>query len=132
MAGVAFYLVGALVGLFNRLRGEADSDSAVEDYGLALARLVHTPLFSGLAAVSGVLLTAILAGFSGVATTSSGTASASLLSDIFKLNPGSLLLAALFGLTPGLLIDRLGQAKALTDNIKATGAPNQTPSSASS
>ncbi len=132
MAGVAFYLVGALVGLFNRLRSEADSDSAVEDYGLALARLVHTPLFSGLAAVSGVLLTAILAGFSGVATATPTDTSVSLLPTIFKINPGSLLLAALFGLTPGLLIDRLGQAKALTDNIKATGAPNQTAAPASS
>jgi hypothetical protein len=54
------YLVGAIVGLFNRLRIEAGQSSAVEDFGLSQARLVVTPLVSGLAAVAGVYLIAAL------------------------------------------------------------------------
>ena len=54
------YLVGAIVGLFNRLRIDAGQSSAVEDFGLSQARLVVTPLVSGLAAVAGVYLIAAL------------------------------------------------------------------------
>ncbi len=57
-----YYLVGGVVGLFSRLRVDAEANSAVEDYGLAKVRLIATPLISGLAAVSGVVLTALLAG----------------------------------------------------------------------
>jgi hypothetical protein len=55
------YLVGAVVGLLGRLRAEAQADTAVEDEGLSIARLLVTPLFSGVGAVGGVLLTALLA-----------------------------------------------------------------------
>ncbi len=59
-AAAAFYLVGAIVGLFNRLHAESGTEAAIQDYGLSRARLIQTPLFSGLAAVGGVLLTAML------------------------------------------------------------------------
>ena len=52
------YLVGALAGLLNRLRIESSRSSAVEDFGLHLARLIATPLLSGLAGVAGVYLVA--------------------------------------------------------------------------
>jgi hypothetical protein len=60
--GVAaiFFLVGAAVGLFNRQRVGSGADTHIEDYGLWHARLVHTPVFSGLAAVAGVVLFAIV------------------------------------------------------------------------
>jgi hypothetical protein len=108
----------------------------VEDYGLSRARLIHTPLFSGLAAVGGVMLVMVLPALVNLsAITPEGAASASggsmppnvapQLADIFQLNAISLLVAALFGLTPGLLIDRLHQAETYTANIKATAAPHQ-------
>jgi hypothetical protein len=55
-----FYLVGATMGLFDRLRRESQAEVAIEDYGLSTARLVTIPLFSGLGAVGGVLLVAML------------------------------------------------------------------------
>ncbi len=60
--GVAaiFFLVGAAVGLFNRQRIGSGANTHIEDYGLWHARLVHTPVFSGLAAVAGVVLFAIV------------------------------------------------------------------------
>jgi hypothetical protein len=60
VAASTFYLVGAAVGLWGRLRGEFQTEAAVEDYGLSAARLITTPLFSGLAAIGGVMLVAML------------------------------------------------------------------------
>ena len=57
IAATAFYLVGALVGLFGRLYNESQTSNSIDDYRLALARTVATPLFSGIAAVGGVMLT---------------------------------------------------------------------------
>src|SRR5215831_2309471 len=65
-AATAFFLVGAVVGLFNQLYLDASTEIATEDYGLATARLLHTPLFSGLAVLGGVVLILILT--SGVAS----------------------------------------------------------------
>jgi hypothetical protein len=65
-AASAFYLVGATIGLLSRLRGESQSDSGVEDYGLSTARLITLPLFSGLAGIGGVVLMAMLPGTSAV------------------------------------------------------------------
>ncbi len=130
VAAVTFYLAGALIGLFHRLRLESESNSAVEDYGLAMAHLVHTPLFSGLAAVSGVLITAMLVGASGLGTAPSVQPEPGWES-IFRLSPGTILIAALFGLTPSLLIDRLNQAQTRINNIQATAAPNDAGSAAS-
>jgi hypothetical protein len=59
VAAATFFLVGASVGLFNRLRAQSQADAAVEDYGLSAARLVTIPVFSGLAAIAGVVLIAM-------------------------------------------------------------------------
>lgn len=59
-AGVSFYLVGAVVGLLARLRGEAEGTGDIADYGLSTARLWSTPLLSGLAALGGVVVVATL------------------------------------------------------------------------
>ena len=55
----SFYLVGGILRLFRQL-GEASSVNTVKeaDYGLSTARLMHAPLFSGLAAIGGVVLVA--------------------------------------------------------------------------
>ena len=101
------YLVGAIVGLFNRLRIEAGQSSAVEDFGLSQARLVVTPLVSGLAAVAGVYLIAALPVL--LPNGSDPPATAPVLSEVFDLatNSMALVYAAIFGLAPSTLTSRL-------------------------
>ena len=96
----ALYLVAALAGLINRLRIESSTGSAGEDYGLHLARLIATPLLSGLAGVGGVYL---------VAATSGSLNGTLELNKVFDLgqNQASLLVAATFGLVPAQLFSGL-------------------------
>jgi hypothetical protein len=137
VGGVAYYLVGATVGLFNQLRVDSGVGEGQEDFGFNRARLFFTPVLSGLAAVGGVLIVALLgeainfgpiagsgleiANASGTFETTNGgpilenatvqlqTRESVPLSDIFELQTFGigLLVAAVFGLTPDLLIDRL-------------------------
>ncbi|HEV8229762.1 MAG TPA: hypothetical protein VGQ86_07375 [Candidatus Limnocylindria bacterium] len=118
----AFYLVGAVVGLFARLRSESLSLAVIDDYGLGDARLRVTPLLSGLAAIAGVVLMAnVLVPATDVVApatvddtgkitrVSSEVRPPATLDQVFDLalNPAGLLAAAVFGLTPGLVLDRL-------------------------
>jgi hypothetical protein len=99
--GLAYFLVGALVGLFAELYGASRGQrGAVHDYGLALVRLLTVPVLSGIAAVLGVVLTRV---------GSSATVSEVTLDQIFSLEtyPLGIVVAAIFGLTPGLLLERL-------------------------
>ena len=116
VAAVALFLVGAIVGLFNRLRIEGSANSAVEDFGLFEARLLHTPVVSGLAGIAGVFLVAVV---SPAALSSTAGASLELptLGEIFDLtaHPPTLAIGAVFGLAPGLIIDRLQRE---TDGLK--------------
>jgi hypothetical protein len=129
-AVAVFYLVGAIVGLFNRLRIEAGQTSAVEDFGLSQARLVVTPLVSGLAAVAGVYL---IAAFPALLPTGTGSSSAAQpLTAVYDLaaNPIGLVYAAVFGLAPGTLTSRLASASArLERDLQSTEAasPGGTP-----
>jgi hypothetical protein len=129
VAASAFYLVGAVTGLLSRLYGEARTDAAVEDYGLSAMRLLSTPLVSGLVAIAGVVLVAMLPLATSVFTPPTNTPPAALqqpaaapssiaptppvptMDNIFDLNKNllGLLVAAVFGLTPGLLFNRLQQ-----------------------
>jgi len=59
-SAIACFLIGATVGLFNRLYLDASTETAVEDYGLSAARLLHTPLLCGLAAVFGLTPSALI------------------------------------------------------------------------
>jgi len=98
-SAAVFYLVGAMVGLFRQLRSASAADHVLQDdFGLSAARLIHTPLFSGLAALGGVVLVHML---------ESGARLS--LGDIFNLqkNEIGLVTAAIFGLTPALLITGL-------------------------
>jgi len=47
------------------------------------------------------------------------------LSEIYRLTPGSVILAGLFGLTPGLLLDRLRQSNRFMGNLISTEASNR-------
>jgi hypothetical protein len=59
VAAASYFVVGAVVGLLVRLRADATRNVAMEDMGLSTARLIHTPLLSGIAAIAGVALIAL-------------------------------------------------------------------------
>jgi len=122
VAGTAFYLVGGIVGLFKQLHSASENETITEeDYGLSLARLLHTPLFSGLAALGGVVVTSLA-----VAVIPSGvkpTESLPTLAQIFDLteNRAGLVVAAVFGLAPSLLISRLhGQVERYKSDLRSS------------
>jgi hypothetical protein len=90
---IVFYFLGAIVGLFSRLYTEWNSkDPVKDDYGLSMARILVTPLLSGLAALVGVLLF----------TSASGT-----IAKIYEFNLQNLVLAAVLGYAPNTVIDKL-------------------------
>lgn len=112
VAGATFFLVGAVIGLFNRLYLDASAQTVVEDYGLSSARLLHTPLLSGIAALGGVLVVPMLAALinpSADAAVAASAASVPRLEDIFNVaeRPFGVVVAAIFGLSPATLINRL-------------------------
>lgn len=104
-----YYIIGASVGLLPRLRTSAAKTVAVEDYGLATARLIQAPLLSGVAGLAGVVLTGITGH---LLLQSVGVASGTdVLAPLFTLDLKTLssgfLAAAIFGLSPALLLERL-------------------------
>ncbi len=102
MAATAFYLIGAVTGLFGRFYHESIASNAIDDFGFSIARLIATPLLSGLAGIGGVLFTVMFAALGGPAAGGMVT-----LGNIFNLDPKLFLAAAIFGLTPNLLIKGL-------------------------
>jgi len=133
-AAAAFYLVGATVGVFAQLQALSSTTVLEEDYGLRRVRLYQTPMFSGVAAVGGVVVTAMLLALTPVATGSGEKAAAQPppLSKIFDLEsyPVNILIAAVFGLTPSLLINRLNAAsEQYKKDLKSTDAAEHPPPS---
>jgi hypothetical protein len=125
-AGAVFYVVGALAGLVNRLFLDFNSDSAVEDYGLSVVRLVVIPIISGLTALGGVLVTAQLPLSPPTSNTISvSSPSTPALNTIYNLdsNGFGIVTAAIFGLTPNLLIGRLTQSEQYKAQLQSTTAP---------
>ncbi len=124
IAATAFYIVGAIAGLFGRFYNELSSSKGGDDYGLTLARLIATPLLSGLAGVGGVLVTALV--YSKLVA-GAGDTSATLLSNIFGLKATIyLLVAAVFGLTPNLIIRSLQQqAEKYVSDLKSSKGSEQ-------
>lgn len=98
-----YFLIGAVTGLFARAQAEWTAETAVDDFGLATARLLQVPWLSGLAAVGGVLLTSVIDG------SFAENQSVHELVAIFDSRPILFIIAAVFGLTPDLLIRRLQQ-----------------------
>jgi hypothetical protein len=123
LGATAFYMVGAVSGLFGRFYKESKSNKSsggIDDYGLAQARLIATPILSGLAGVGGVLITIILyttllmpAINNSAAAHNSNIVQANqsvqiTLEDVFRPDePSYLLTAAVFGLAPNLIIGGL-------------------------
>jgi hypothetical protein len=114
VAVTVFYLVGALIGLFNRMQSASTSSLSIEDYGLSTALLIETAPFSGLAAIGGVLVTGLV----GVALNHPSVTTSMDLGSIFDLgkNQFGIVVAAIFGLTPNLLTANLQKA---TDQYKS-------------
>ncbi len=102
MAATAFYMIGAVSGLFGRFYNEVNTHAAIDDYGLSAARLLAIPLLSGLAGIGGVIITLVLSD----ALTSAGSIT---FENLFKFDLNYLLTAAAFGLTPNLIISGLQQ-----------------------
>jgi phosphate/sulfate permease len=101
-AAMIYYLVGAIVGLFGRLYAESQTVTNIDDYGLTVARLIVTPILSGLAALAGVLIVAMLVAMF-------QNQHLPILVDIYSLdqNLRGLIIAAVFGWTPNLLVNLL-------------------------
>lgn len=131
LGGTIYFLVGAMVAVFNQLRTQSALDNAVEDYGLGLARLVIVPVVAGVAALLGVVVLAELhVQVNGIAVSPGGPQSGDIsLGTLFTLtdtNVAGLLAAAIFGLTPGLLIDYLSNStKKLQDGLKSSEPTNK-------
>jgi hypothetical protein len=106
--GVVYYVVGATVGLFNQLRTDTSPETGKEDFGFRRARLFYTPVLSGLAAVFGVLVVALLYDAVDFGATADTDISLDAIFDVRQFSLG-LVIAAVFGLVPDLLVDRLQQ-----------------------
>jgi hypothetical protein len=119
-----FYFVGATIGLFNRLysdwkaRGRGESS----DCNLATYELLGVPLLSGVAAVFGVLLTAAI-------SVGPGAAPGGFLSNVLDIgnHPLNLVTAAAFGLTPGLVLDRLTREMSTKEDLRSLEAHEGAP-----
>src|SRR5260370_1645297 len=55
-AAAILFFVGGLVGLFSRLYDQSKTDTSIDDFRLATARLIAGPLYSGLSAIGGVFV----------------------------------------------------------------------------
>jgi hypothetical protein len=101
-AATILFFVGGLVGLFSRLYDQSKTDTSIEDYRLASARLIAAPLYSGLSAIGGVLV----------------------IQRTFDLSVASILIAAAFGLTPSLFTSAIQkEADQYKTDLKSTTAP---------
>ena len=100
-AATIFYFVGGLVGLFIRLYNQSKTDTSIDDFRLATAHLIAAPLYSGLAAIGGVLV----------------------VQRDLALNVANILIAAAFGLTPSLLTSAIQkEADQYKTDLKSTAA----------
>ncbi len=107
---MVFYFLGAIAGLFGRLFDERNADTVMDDYGLSMARIIVTPLISGLAALVGVLFV----------TTSS------TLDTLYQINLQNLVFAAVLGFAPNILISLLrSKSEAIKSQIKSVSPSDQ-------
>jgi hypothetical protein len=115
-----YYLTGATVGIFNWWAQVLRADTAIEDYGLSRTRLIVTPIFAGMAAVAGILVTKVLgSAIADLATTSQNAIPS--LESIYAFTPANLVIALTFGLTPSVVIAALQQqATRYLSGIKST------------
>jgi hypothetical protein len=124
-SGIAFFLVGALVGLLSSLQALSQTSAAVDDFGLASARLVTHPILSGLAGVGGVLVISLL-GAVGVQQTGLGQ-----IFDVVN-RPVGLVVAAAFGVAPAVLLGGFNSlAQRYAGGLSSTQPASTSPGSTS-
>jgi hypothetical protein len=124
------FLWGALVGLFGQLwvKWNASPDAGEDDFGLSISRVIAEPVLAGVAGMCGVIVltfggTLFNNGLAGL--TNDATKAALDLQSAFLpgSSPASLLFAAVFALSPNLLISRLQQAgSTLQQNLSTSSA----------
>jgi hypothetical protein len=127
---ITLFLWGALVGLFGQLwlKWNANPDAGEDDFGLAISRVIAEPVLAGVAGMCGVVVLTFGGPLlnSGLGGLTNGTvAAAANLQNAFLpgTSPASLLFAALFALSPNLLISRLQQAgSTLQQNLSNSSA----------
>ena len=108
---MVFYFLGAIVGLFGRLFDERNVDTVIDDYGLSMARIIVTPLISGLAALVGVLFV---------------TTSSTIDTTIYKISLQNLVFASVLGFAPNLLINMLrSKSEVIKGQIKSASPSDQ-------
>lgn len=111
----AFYLIGVAAGLTTQLRGSSLSASHEDIYGYGGAHLRQTVLMAGLAGVAAAVLTWIV-GQGGPNELTIGQ-----LTESLRTTPAMILAAALGGLAPGALLDRMSAwAKTNLDELDST------------
>jgi len=129
LAAALFYIIGAVAGVFARFYAESQGSASVDDFGLSTTRLLAIPLLSGLAGVGGVFVLGGLAILGGPALFNINTTQSMTfgLGRLFSPDPQFLLAAAIFGLTPNLLIKELQQkAQEYESDLKSSkGAETQ-------
>jgi hypothetical protein len=112
-----YFLIGAIAGLFARAQSEWGAETAVDDFGLSKTRLLQIPWLSGLAATGGVVITSLV-------DPQSNTVD---LAAVFSDRPALLIVAAVFGITPNLLIQRLDdQADKTKSDLESTQTSQST------
>lgn len=112
IAAVSYYMLGAIAGLFGRIGQASLANIAVDDYGLTLAQVMSRPLYSGLAALGGVLLSSTVLGL---------TTSTTVQSVFVSVRIDYLIVAAAFGLTPNLIAGGLqNQSNKLLSALRAS------------
>jgi len=112
-----YFLIGAIAGLFARAQSEWGAETAVDDFGLSKTRLLQIPWLSGLAATGGVVITSLV-------DPQSNTID---LASVFSDRPALLIVAAVFGITPNLLIQRLDdQADKTKSDLESTQTSQST------
>lgn len=107
----AYYLIGAAAGLMLAAWRRRSDRPAVEDFGVASARLRLAPLLSGAAACGGAFLAGLLADN----TLTQILAAESIQWDrlVLATNPALAIVAAAFGLAPGRLlgaVEKIGES----------------------
>jgi len=107
IAGVIFYVIGSMAGMFGRFFGESDLAGLSTDYGLSLVRQAATPVFSGLAGASGVFIIQVITALSQTPPIAPHNQTGITVIDIFQPTPFNLFTAAAFGLTPNLVMQNL-------------------------
>lgn len=101
IAAASYYMVGALTGLFAKMSQATLTNIEADDYGFSLALILSRPLYSGLAGLGGVLVS------SAVLSIGTQTGQNPVLSIFTPGKLDFLIIAAAFGLTPGLILGGL-------------------------